>query len=502
MKKLTKLLRWLDNNLLLGFLYGFVILIPLYPKLPLGHVEFTYVYIRADDLYVAAMTLVFLIQLIRKKVSLRLNFGKEIAVFWLAVFTSFIFGAFIQKSIAHPSIGFLNAARRVEYMVVFFIFLSVVRSRKVFFRFLYTIAAVFLIVVLYAIGQKTLGFPAVQTMNPEFARGHILYLTQEARVSSTFAGHYDLAAYIVFLIPLILSLGFVTKSFIYLFISFIGIFVLTLTASRTSFIAYIFSTIPYLVYLKKILLAIVIVIVSFTLMFFTKDLTKRFMRTVQIKQLFINEKTGQVIVPEKSTVKQVPIGTSYIKINSKKIAQEISKETNPVRQRQLVRDRIIDELRGEASKSGRVLTKKEEDEAVNKVIGDFVPIDTVVSDISSSTRFQVEWPRAIAAFKSNIFLGTGPSSITESTDGDYFRWLGETGLFGTLSFLYLLYKMMLFIFNQSKKKKFLEIRFLLLGLIFGTLGLLINAMYIDVFEASKVAYTFWAVMGIFIGYLI
>jgi len=32
----------------------------------------------------------------------------------------------------------------------------------------------------------------------------------------------------------------------------------------------------------------------------------------------------------------------------------------------------------------------------------------------------------------------------------------------------------------------------------GTFGLLINAIYIDVFEASKVAFTFWALMGIFV----
>jgi len=501
MKKLLKLLKWIDNNLLLGLVYGYVFLIPLYPKLPLKHIEFTYIYIRFDDLYTAAITFVFLIQLIRKKIKLKLNFAKEIGIFWLAVFVSFAFGAFIQKTIVHPNIGFLNAARRVEYMIVFFITLSVVKSKETFFRLLYAIATVFLIVIFYGIGQKTFGFPAVQTMNPEFARGHILHLTAEARVSSTFAGHYDLAAYIVFLLPLIFSLAFTVQPFIYFFIAFMGIVVLVLTASRTSFIAYISSTIPYLIYLKKILLALGVLAISIFLMFFTKDLAKRFGRTVQIKQLFINKKTGQVIVPEKSTVKQVPIGTSYIKIDSRKIAQEINKETNPARQRQLVRARIIDELRSEASKSGRVLTKKEEDRAVNKVIGDFVPIDTVVSDISSSTRFQVEWPRAIAAFRKNVLLGAGPSSITESTDGDYFRWLGETGLFGALSFLYLIYRIIFFIFKQSQKKKHSKIRILLLGLIFGTLGLLVNAMYIDVFEASKVAYTFWMVVGIFIGYL-
>ena len=35
------------------------------------------------------------------------------------------------------------------------------------------------------------------------------------------------------------------------------------------------------------------------------------------------------------------------------------------------------------------------------------------------------------------------------------------------------------------------------GFLFGMLGLIINATYIDVFDASKVGYTFWFFMGAF-----
>ncbi len=31
-----------------------------------------------------------------------------------------------------------------------------------------------------------------------------------------------------------------------------------------------------------------------------------------------------------------------------------------------------------------------------------------------------------------------------------------------------------------------------------TAGLLVNALYIDVFESSKVAYTYWSLMGLFL----
>ena len=126
-------------------------------------------------------------------------------------------------------------------------------------------------------------------------------------------------------------------------------------------------------------------------------------------------------------------------------------------------------------------------------------VNSVVSDISFATRLQIEWPRAIEAFGKSPFLGTGPSSITEATDNDFLRWLGEFGLLGTTFFIMILFSVAKNIFIKiSKIAK--DNRLLGLGFVFGLLALLINATYIDVFEASKVAYTFWTVAGLFMGY--
>ena len=43
---------------------------------------------------------------------------------------------------------------------------------------------------------------------------------------------------------------------------------------------------------------------------------------------------------------------------------------------------------------------------------------------------------------------------------------------------------------------------ILYALLFSLFGLLINATYIDVFEASKVAYNFWMIFGLFGGYVL
>ena len=46
-----------------------------------------------------------------------------------------------------------------------------------------------------------------------------------------------------------------------------------------------------------------------------------------------------------------------------------------------------------------------------------------------------------------------------------------------------------------------SIRPLFYAPLFGLVGLMINAVYIDIFEASKVAFTFWYIMGLYVGVL-
>jgi len=45
-----------------------------------------------------------------------------------------------------------------------------------------------------------------------------------------------------------------------------------------------------------------------------------------------------------------------------------------------------------------------------------------------------------------------------------------------------------------------ERRYIFYGFIFGVIALFENALYIDVFEASKMAYNFWLVSGMIVGY--
>src|SRR3989344_512561 len=474
-----KLLKRIDDNLLKWLLVIFVFFIPLYPKFPFHIVNYTYIAIRLDDFFVALISGVFLIQILRGKIKWReMLFLKPIVAFWGIVFLSFVSGLYLTHTIDYPLVGFLNAARRVEYMVVFFIAAQCIRTIKDFRLILYSLFGSLLLVDLYGIGQRFFNFPAISTMNPEFAKGQILYLTEDARLSSTFAGHYDLGAYLVFLMPLLWGLVMYGKRVIGLVLILLSAFILTLTASRASSMAYLISTLGFLIYFRKVRYAFFVIVLAAGLAYLNTDLLQRWLKTVQIRQIVLNELTGEEIVVQNIQSDKLAAGTSYVKIRDDKDSTASS----------LLKDDLI----AKASLSGGLNARPE---------GRYETVSAVTTYIFISTRLQISWPRARDAFFRNPLLGTGPSSITESSDGDYMRWLGETGILGFGAFLSVIFVIVRKIYGARDKLP-PAARALPVAILFGTFGLLINATLIDIFEASKVAYTFWLTLGIFVGLIL
>lgn len=488
MNKLLSWFRQLDENLVKILLVGFIFLVPLWPKLPIKMINYTYIAIRFDDIYLAILAFVFFVQLLRKKVLINRKFIFPFAFFLLTVISSYLWNSYISKAIEFPHLGLLHTLRRIEYMIMFFIASSVIKTKKDFWQIISFFFFSVLIVVLYGLGQKFLNFPAVQTMNPEYAKGYILYLTPEARISSTFGGHYDLAIYLVLAIPLILSFYFSKKKSTYLYLFIVALLILLYTSSRSSFIAYFVATVAFLLFIRKFKFLVFTLVLTAALMFTTGEITKRFLQTFQVRRILIDDRTGAVYIGQKITTKDLPAGSFYVKLKDQSTGGNLDAFRN-----QVVQDKV-----DQATLSGE-LTAKETEKYVATLSANLRPVNTVVSDISFATRLQVEWPRAINAFKKNPLLGTGPSSITEATDGDYFRWLGEFGLLGTIAFLNILFLIIKMIWDSVKKLEIDE-KLIGYGFIFSFFALFINASYIDAFEASKVAYTFWTIAGLYIGY--
>ena len=236
------------------------------------------------------------------------------------------------------------------------------------------------------------------------------------------------------------------------------------------------------------------------LTFLSNNLTQRINRTFQTKQIFIDRTTGQTTVPRRLQPDDLPIGDYIIdKTGADSRAVNVSTINTNTKDAQEVKLNLLDDIRKEAKKAGKTLTTEEENKLLNEAFNNMKVVSAVVPDISVATRLQVEWPRAIKAFLSYPLFGKGPSSITEATDNDYLRSLGEFGIVGTVLFMFILGKLFFTLFFAAKKGSLEQLP--LAGVLAGFFGLLINATMIDIFEASKVAFIFWMIMGMTIGYL-
>ncbi|MCX6724823.1 MAG: O-antigen ligase family protein, partial [Candidatus Shapirobacteria bacterium] len=132
-------------------------------------------------------------------------------------------------------------------------------------------------------------------------------------------------------------------------------------------------------------------------------------------------------------------------------------------------------------------------------IEEWKPTAELSVQYSSGIRFNVEWPRSLRAFAKNPFLGTGFSSVTLATDNDYLRLLAETGLLGFITFFLIFLEIGRQVIGFARWAKPGLEKSLVLGLTGGAVGLLANAVFIDVFESSKIAFIFWLLMGILVG---
>lgn len=522
MKSTNKPLKWLDKHLLellAGFLLAFL---PLYPKWPLFDVLPGYIVrVRLEDFIILFALTIFAIQVKRGKAKLRSNpLFKPIALYWLIGLLSSVSAILITRSVpletAHVGKLFLHWARRVEYMSVAFIFFSAIQSTQSLKRILKVFVVTAVLVSLYGFGQKYLAWPVYSTMNREFAKGWRLILTEHARVSSTFAGHYDLAAFsLAGLSTLASFIILTTNRYKYLYmLSFLLLFAtLLLTASRTSFIAYLASlTILCFLLIKKIgfkksaVSWVLFMIVSGVGIRSFGTLYSRFAHILMLDrvEIFVQEQFIARLKPKPAADIQVTGDLSLVYTETDTPPTVVKPPPAPG---ELPPDvyQSIPESFPEASLSAIPATSGTGLEGKSRTYSD----SAYRYGLSSAIRFDALWPRALEGLKKNPLLGSGYSTLTkvettefteaESTDNDYLRALGETGILGFMAFygIFALVIYKSFVFFQATKDKITTIY--LAGFIAAIFGLLINALYIDVFESSKVAYTLWALIGITFG---
>ena len=507
------ILIWLDNNIL-SILAGFLLIfIPLYPKVPLLEVIPGYIVrIRLEDFFIGFTIIIWFIWLFRKKITLKNNpLLIPILIYLIVGLLSVLSAIFITKTVPlnflHIQKMILHYLRRIEYFSLFFILFSAIRKPKHIFIYVSILLVTIVGVTIYGFGQKYLYWPAFSTMNREFAKGWLLYLTSHSRVLSTFGGHYDLAAFIMMMLTLLWSLFFGIKNRLVKLILFLilagSFWLLILTASRTSFLAYLGSvTVVVFLWAFRRNLSwmfsrwfLVMFLSVFTMLSFG-DLSERF-----TKLLRINERLGGLKEVLLRPATNPPSDRAIFLVNNlQAVTSKSDQPPIPAKAGQRPVDVLTDipEPFSVATGSTEVVLKARTYSQA-----------ALQYDLSTGIRLDALWPRAIAGFLKNPLLGSGYSTLTktqvnefteaESTDNDYLRMLGETGLLGTFAFLGILIVSIITIWKALPGIKDSFFYAILVSAIGLTIGLLINAMYIDVFEASKVAYSYWAFMGLVLG---
>lgn len=514
--------------------------IPLYPKLPLVDIRHTWVYVRVEDFVVLFTLLLWGITALRRNNTLHTPLTIPILLFWAIGAVATIHGLlliFSSLGDVRGNVALLSFMRRIEYMSLFFVAYSAMRDKRFFTWVSVVLTATVLAVTLYGIGQKYAGFPAFLTMNEEFAKGIPIRLSGLSRVSSTFGGHYDLAAYLVLVLPVLVSLLFAVKNWLGRIAlgatSLLGCIVMMMTVSRISLFALVgaLGAVVFVQKKKLVLVSIPVVVIGMLILVSVRPtIVERFTSTVKQIDVLVSAQTGEAVGHSTNVSKEYFTDKTVRQVYSTTVT-DLYNHASPAASLVIPLARIeADPVlfvepnapNGENLPQGtgyinlglspvirkvshfyyepipKVATTSAEVFIIN---GNFLVKKVFTYDLSFTTRFQGEWPRAIETFRRNIFIGSGYGSVGLAVDNSYLRMLAEVGLLGFGSFLAIFILTGIYIGKTLPLVSDHKTRSFIIGFAAGVGGLAINAFFIDVFEASKVAFVLWLLFGVTLGTL-
>ena len=427
--------------------------IPLYPKFPLFSIPGTFVAVRVEDFLILIVAFFWTLYIYPKvKIILREKISRSVILFFIISFISILSASLVTKTVL-PHLAVLHWLRRIEYMLVFFIAATVIKSEKDIAFFIKCLVIVIVLAFIYGLGQKYLYWPVITTQNMEYSKGIALIYTPGGHLASTFAGHYDLASFLVLVLPLMFVLFFTNlplgnaKTRL---ISFMGVacgfWLLVNAASRISFASYLVSVSLALIFIRKVKFIPVVIIISIVFAGSSMSLVSRYTQIFEVTVKRVLGISDEKILFVVESVHAQELGFPQRRADSE------SPEPTPI---------------------------------------------PIFEDRSTSIRFNVEWPRALRALSKNPLLGTGFSSITLATDNDYLRLLGEIGILGFLAFILIFIRLLSQLVKVFPIPRKIELSQAYTVTIIAALpGVFLNALFIDIFEASKFAIMFWFLIGV------
>ena len=446
-----------------------VALIILLPKIPIISVPGVYISIRSEDFVVGIVYGLWVIGLLLKMVKIK----KNTLVFPLSLFL--IFGLFttvvgiVRQTVASPLLGVLYFSRYVEYIGMFVIMFSVYRPEK-FSLYLKIIWGIMVGVLVYGLLAKYNLVPMYRTM---VSSGTKIYYYQIKFLQSTFGGHYDFGAYLMFNIPILLALFLNHKKYLQklFFLILIGLscYLFYFSYARSAYLGLISSLVIWFILRKsKLFFLPILELVRVFYSYFSGKFSK-YQYSFSLK---FNQSDDPTTVVD--TIKEVT------KAAVKKVPHKVLKN---------------------ATDSAKKITTKSATVKDNANANVATPNSNIDVSLDPSAEYRLgRWKELLGKFKEHPLIGNGFSSVGVGADGDYVRWLTEVGIIGSLVIYYMLFQIFKFLYTLFRTVEEPLAKDFFLALTVGFIGMLVNAVFIDVFEASKIAFYFWFMMGIASGY--
>jgi hypothetical protein len=196
-------------------------------------------------------------------------------LFFAVGLVSLVAGIFITQGV-QISIGVLHFLRRIEYTIPLFAVFALLKRRDVRSSLDFYIKILMIIIFvafIYGLGQRYFNVPVIDTQNEEYSKGIALRWTPGAHINATFAGHYDLASFIVLVLPIFTTLFFLTdkwKSKLWLMGVIIPSFwLMGMSLSRISLASWVIASCLALILVKKykatlaIIAAAILIVIAF-----------------------------------------------------------------------------------------------------------------------------------------------------------------------------------------------------------------------------------------------
>lgn len=268
-----------------------------------------------------------------------------------------------------------------------------------------------------------------------FSSGEAMSSLTQGRVSSTFNGAYELSAFLLLLLPIYLYNIFNKKgkmNILYIIIIFLCIFI---SESRISLLAFF---------------------VILFLMFYHYKMR--------------NSKKGLAMVV--IAVLLMLLGFFALRLGNTKISERLNEIS----------------ISGFVESTACAWEYKDFDIYLSKKLwyGNYKCM-LVGTDPSWNLRVN-HWMQLIDGTLRSPLFGTGVSIAGSASDGEYIRVLAESGIIGLILWLYLYYIVMHILNKYKDDKNCIVSKYALIGM-------LIGAIFIDIFSASKVIMMFWFFVG-------